>query len=65
MQNSVSYHSYADDIQIYLALSLNASGQLEPLYRCTDQINNWMSQTISMVVKEYQIINKRKIYIVM
>ncbi|KAL2093106.1 hypothetical protein ACEWY4_010418 [Coilia grayii] len=41
--NSVNYHSYADDTQVYLALSPNDYTPLESLCECIDQINNWMS----------------------
>ncbi|KAL2088527.1 hypothetical protein ACEWY4_015426 [Coilia grayii] len=41
--NSVNYHSYADDTQVYLALSPNDYTPLESLCGCIDQINNWMS----------------------
>ncbi|KAL2083495.1 hypothetical protein ACEWY4_021268 [Coilia grayii] len=41
--NSVNYHSYADNTQVYLALSPNDYTPLESLCGCIDQINNWMS----------------------
>ena len=41
--NSVNYHSYAVDTQVYLALSPNDYTPLESLCGCIDQINNWMS----------------------
>ncbi|KAL2088560.1 hypothetical protein ACEWY4_015459 [Coilia grayii] len=41
--NSVNYHSYADDTQVYLALSPNDYTPLESLCGCIEQINNWMS----------------------
>ena len=40
--NKMSYHSYADDTQIDLVLSLNNFGPLQSLCQCVDQINIWM-----------------------
>ena len=45
LQNSnVNYHSYADDTQIYIALSADDYSPLTSLSNCLDQINNWMNQ---------------------
>ena len=41
--NSISYHSYADDTQIYISLSPDDYTPLEGLYHCIEQINDWMS----------------------
>ena len=41
--NSINYHSYADDTQLYLSMSPNDYTPLESLYHCMDQINKWMS----------------------
>ena len=41
--NSINYHSYADDTQLYLSMSPNDYAPLKSLYHCIDQINNWMS----------------------
>lgn len=41
--NSISYHNYADDTQLYLALSPRDDTPLESLSLCLNQITNWMS----------------------
>ncbi len=38
-KNQIAYHSYADDIQIYLALSPNAYSPIDSLCQCIDEIN--------------------------
>jgi hypothetical protein len=50
--NLISYHSYADDTQIYLALSPNNYGPLESMCQCIEQINTWMSQNVLQLNKE-------------
>ena len=45
LQNSnVDYHSYADDTQIYLALSPEDYSPIESLCHSLEQVNNWMNQ---------------------
>jgi len=43
---SISYHSYADDTQLYLSLSPNEFAPLESLYLCLDQVHDWMSRNL-------------------
>ena len=43
-QHSISYHSYADDTQIYLSLSPDDLSPMDSLYQCFTDINTWMSQ---------------------
>ncbi len=40
-KNQISYHSYADDNQIYLASSPNDYSPIDFLCRCIDEINSW------------------------
>jgi hypothetical protein len=48
----VSYHSYADDTQLYLALSPTDKDPLGSLCDCLDQINSWLSQNFLQLNKE-------------
>ena len=48
----VSYHSYADDTQLYLALSPTDKESLGSLCDCLDQINSWLSQNFLQLNKE-------------
>ena len=50
--NLISYHNYADDTQIYLALTPNDYGPLESLCDCIEQINHWMSQNFLQLNKD-------------
>ena len=38
------YHNYANDTQIYLALSPNDVASLDTLHQSLDHVNTWMSQ---------------------
>ncbi len=40
--NQIAYYSYADDTQIYLALSPNDYSPIDSLCQCIDKINSWM-----------------------
>lgn len=40
----VAYHSYADDTQIYLAVSPNDFSPIESLCLCLEKVNDWMQQ---------------------
>ncbi len=40
----IAYHSYADDTQIYLALSPKDYSPIDSLCQCIDEINSWMCQ---------------------
>lgn len=42
--SNVNYHSYADDTQIYLALSPDDCSPIESLCHCLEQVKNWMNQ---------------------
>ncbi len=39
-KNQIAYHSYADDTQIYLALSPNDYSSIDSLCQCIDEINS-------------------------
>ena len=53
LQNSnVNYHSYADDTQIYLALSPDDCSPLESLCNCLEQVKNWMNQNFLQLNQE-------------
>ncbi len=51
-KNQIAYHSYADDTQIYLALSPNDYSPIDSLCQCTDESNSWMSQNFFQLNKE-------------
>ncbi len=51
-KNQIAYHSYADDTQIYLALSLNDYSPIDSLCQCIDEINSWMCQNFLQLNKE-------------
>ncbi len=51
-KNQIAYHSYADDTQIYLALSPNDYSPIDSLYQCIDEINSWMCQNFLHLNKE-------------
>ncbi len=46
------YHSYAEDTQIYLALSPNDYSPIDSLCQCIDEINSWMCQNLLQLNKE-------------
>ncbi len=50
--NQTAYHSYADDTQIYLALSPNDYSPIDSLCQCIDEINSWMCQNFLQLNKE-------------
>ncbi len=50
--NQIAYHSYADDTQIYLALSPNDYTPIDSLCQCIDEVNSWMSQNFLQLNKE-------------
>jgi len=39
--HSVSYHQYADDTQLYVALQPNTNATFKPISECTDDVNRW------------------------
>ncbi len=51
-KNQIAYHSYADDTQIYLALSPNDFSPINSLCQCIDEINSWMCQNFLQLNKE-------------
>ncbi len=51
-KNQIAYHNYADDTQIYLALSPNDSSPIDSLCQCIDEINSWMCQNFLQLNKE-------------
>ncbi len=51
-KNQIAYHSYADDTQIYLALSPNDYSPIDSLCQCIDEINSWMCQYFLQLNKE-------------
>ncbi len=51
-ENQIAYHSYADDAQIYLALSPNDYSPIDSLCQCIDEINSWMCHNFLQLNKE-------------
>ncbi|KAL0148175.1 hypothetical protein M9458_056496, partial [Cirrhinus mrigala] len=51
-KNQIAYYSYADDTQIYLALSPNDYSPIDSLCQCIDEINSWMCQNFLQLNKE-------------
>ncbi len=51
-KNQIAHHSYADDTQIYLALSPNDYSPIDSLCQCIDEINSWMCQNFLQLNKE-------------
>ncbi len=45
-------NSYADDTQIYLALSPNDYSPIDSLCQCIDEINSWMCRNFLQLNKE-------------
>ncbi len=43
-KNQIAYHSYADDTQIYIALSPNDYSPIDSLCQCIDEINSWINR---------------------
>ena len=42
--NGISYHSYADDTQLYISFNQKNIGKMSILHDCLTAINTWMSQ---------------------
>jgi len=51
-KNQIAYHSYADDTQIYLALSPNDYSPIDSLCQCIDEVNSWMCQNFLQLNKD-------------
>ncbi len=52
IKKQITYHSYADDTQIYQALSPNDYSPINSLCQCIDEINSWMSHNFFQLNKE-------------
>ncbi len=50
-KNHIAYHSYADDTQIYLAVSPNDYSPIDSLCQCIDEMNSWMFQNFLQLNK--------------
>lgn len=48
----VAYHSYADDTQIYLALSMNDFSPADLLCLCLEKLNDWRQENFLQLNKE-------------
>uniref|UniRef100_A0A669BHY4 Reverse transcriptase domain-containing protein n=1 Tax=Oreochromis niloticus TaxID=8128 RepID=A0A669BHY4_ORENI len=42
-KHNVSFHFFADDIQIYLPLRLDCKDSLQPLFACLSDVKTWMA----------------------
>ena len=43
-RHGISFHSYADDTQLYVAVSPDDTGPIDSLFNCILDIKAWMSQ---------------------
>ncbi len=51
-KNQITYHSYADNTQIYLVLSPNDYSPIDSLCQCLHEMNSWMCQNFLQLNKE-------------
>ncbi len=51
-KNQIAYHSYADDTQIYQALSPNDYSPIDSLCQCIDEISSWLCQNFCIFASE-------------
>ncbi len=51
-RNQIAYHSYADDTQVYLALSPNDYRPIDSLCQCIGEMNSWKCQIFLKLNKE-------------
>ena len=42
-RHGISFHSYADDTQLYIAVSPEDTGPIDALFNCTVDIKSWMA----------------------
>uniref|UniRef100_A0A3B3DKG4 Reverse transcriptase domain-containing protein n=1 Tax=Oryzias melastigma TaxID=30732 RepID=A0A3B3DKG4_ORYME len=49
--NNISYHSYADDTQIYIRLTPGDRGPVQALGKCIEDINDWMCHNLLQLNK--------------
>ena len=42
-RHGISFHSYADDTQLYIAVSPDDTGQIDALFNCIVDIKSWMA----------------------
>ena len=51
-EHGISFHSYADDTQLYISLSPNDTSPIDKLVQCIDHINLWMSHHFLQLNKD-------------
>ena len=51
-KNKIAYHNYADDTQLYIALSSDDYAPIDSLCQCINQINDWMCQNFLQLNKD-------------
>ena len=49
--NDLSYHSYADDTQMYITISPGEYSPITTLSKCIEHVNDWMSKNILQLDK--------------
>jgi len=51
-KNKIAYHSYADDIQLNIALSPIDNSPIDSLCQCIDEVNSWICQNFLQLNKD-------------